>query len=202
MLIRIVLAEDMHMIRGALVALLETEADIAVVEAVSSGDEIVPAVARHRPDVAVLDIDLPGTDGLTAAAVLHERWPCTKTLMLTNLGHPANLRRAMSLRVWGLLLKEAPPERLADAIRTVASGRRAIDPELALAAWESHENPLTAREMEALRMSADGAEAKEVAERMCLSVGTVRNYLTAVVTTLNARNRVDAIRVARQSGWL
>lgn len=202
MVIRIILAEDMHMIRGALVALLEIEADIEVAAAVSSGDDILPAVARHRPDVAVLDIALPGTDGLTAAAALHERWPATKTLMLTSMGHPGNLRRAMSMHVSGLLLKDAPPERLANAIRTVASGRRVIDPELALAAWEINENPLTDRELQTLRIAAGGAEAKEIAERMCLAIGTVRNHLTSVVTKLNARNRVDAIRVARESGWL
>lgn len=202
MVIRIVLAEDMHMIRGALVALLEIEADIEVAEAVSSGDDILPAVARHRPDVAVLDIALPGTDGSTAAAQLHESWPATKTLMLTAMGHPGNMRRAMSMHVSGLLLKDAPPERLANAIRTVASGRRVIDPELALAAWETHENPLTDRELQTLRLAADGAEVKEIADRMCLAVGTVRNHLTSVVTKLHARNRVDAVRVARESGWL
>ncbi|MER5781791.1 response regulator transcription factor [Streptomyces mobaraensis] len=201
-MIRILLAEDMHMVRGALVALLDLEPDIDVVCQLERGDEIVEAALRHRPDVAVIDIDLPGTDGLTAAAELRERLPECRTLILTNLGRPGTLRRALAAHVSGYLLKDAPPDELATAIRRVAAGQRAIDPELALAAWGGAESPLTARETEVLRLAAEGAEAGEIAARLHLSAGTVRNYLTTVVTKLNARNRVDAIRIARDSGWL
>ncbi|EME97422.1 response regulator transcription factor [Streptomyces mobaraensis NBRC 13819 = DSM 40847] len=201
-MIRILLAEDMHMVRGALVALLDLEPDIEVVCQLERGDEIVEAALRHRPDVAVIDIDLPGTDGLTAAAELRERLPECRTLILTNLGRPGTLRRALAAHVSGYLLKDAPPDELAAAIRRVAAGQRAIDPELALAAWGGAESPLTARETEVLRLAAEGAEAGEIAARLHLSAGTVRNYLTTVVTKLNARNRVDAIRIARDSGWL
>ncbi|MFI0738580.1 response regulator transcription factor [Streptomyces sp. NPDC021100] len=201
-MIRILLAEDMHMVRGALVALLDLEPDIEVVCQLERGDEIVEAALRHRPDVAVIDIDLPGTDGLTAAAELRERLPECRTLILTNLGRPGTLRRALAAHVSGYLLKDAPPDELAAAIRRVAKGQRSIDPELALAAWGGVESPLTARETEVLCLAAEGAEAGEIASRLHLSAGTVRNYLTTVVTKLNARNRVDAIRIARDSGWL
>ncbi|WP_165986452.1 DNA-binding response regulator [Streptomyces sp. YIM 98790] len=201
-MIRIVLAEDMHMIRGALVALLDFEHDIEVAAEVDHGDDIVPAVLKYRPDVAVLDIDLPGTDGLSAAEVIHERLPSCRTLMLTGLSRPGNLRRAMETGVSGYIAKDAPPAKLADAIRRVAAGERVIDRQLAFSAWEARANPLTQRETEVLRMTAEGAEAVEIATRLFLSVGTVRNYLTSVVTKLNARNRVDAIRIAREQGWI
>jgi two-component system, NarL family, response regulator DesR len=200
--IKVLLAEDMNMVRGALVALLELEPDIDVLVETASGDEIVPLALMYRPDVAVLDIDLPGTDGLTAAAELYERLPGCRSLILTSLGRPGHLRRALSAHVAGFILKDAPPDRLAEAIRAVASGCRVIDPQLAVAAWDSTESPLTPRESEVLRLAAGGAEVAEIAARLHLSVGTVRNYLTTVVTKLNARNRVDAIRIARQGDWL
>jgi two-component system response regulator DesR len=201
-LIKVLLAEDMHMVRGALVALLDLEPDIEVVAQVASGNEIVPAAQRHRPDVAVIDIDLPGIDGLTAASQLHEKQPECRTLILTSLGRPGTLRRALSARVGGFILKDAPAAELADAIRGVAKGRRMVDSQLALAAWDSGECPLTSREIEVLRLAADGADAVEIAARLFLSAGTVRNYLTTIVTKLNARNRVDAIRLARNAGWV
>ncbi|HEY3258735.1 MAG TPA: response regulator transcription factor [Pseudonocardiaceae bacterium] len=201
-MIKVLLAEDMHMVRGALVALLDLEPDIEVVAQVASGNEIVPAAQRHRPDVAVIDIDLPGIDGLTAASQLHEKQPECRTLILTSLGRPGTLRRALSARVGGFILKDAPAAELADAIRGVAKGRRMVDSQLALAAWDSGECPLTSREIEVLRLAADGADAVEIAARLFLSAGTVRNYLTTIVTKLNARNRVDAIRLARNAGWV
>ncbi|MCK1822564.1 response regulator transcription factor [Streptomyces sp. XM83C] len=201
-MIRILLAEDMQMVRGALVALLNLETDLEVVAEVERGDEIVSTAQRLRPDVAVIDIDLPGVDGLTAATQLRERLPQCRSLILTSLGRPGTLRRALSAQVSGYLLKDAPPKELAVAIRRVAAGHRAIDPQLALAAWGGAESPLTERETEVLRMAAEGAEAPEIAGQLHLSTGTVRNYLTTVVTKLNARNRVDAIRIARESGWL
>lgn len=201
-MIKVLLAEDMHMVRGALVALLDLEPDIQVIAEVASGDEIIPSARRFRPDVAVIDIDLPGMDGLTAAAELHEKLPECRTLILTSLGRPGTLRRALSARVGGFILKDAPAADLADAIRGVAAGRRVVNSQLALAAWDSAECPLTAREIDVLRMAAGGADVVEIAARLFLSAGTVRNYLTTIVSKLNARNRVDAIRVAQEAGWV
>jgi two-component system, NarL family, response regulator DesR len=200
--LKILLAEDVAMVRGALVALIELEPDMKVVAAVERGDYIVSQALAHRPDVAIIDIDLPGLDGLTAAARLHNELPTCPTLILTNLGRAGNLRRALAAHVSGFLLKDAPPEQLAWAIRNVAAGRRVIDPYLAVSTWEGGENPLSAREHEVLRVAAGGAEPAEIATALHLSVGTVRNYLTNIVTKMNARNRVDAIRAAREAGWL
>ncbi|WP_018531615.1 MULTISPECIES: response regulator transcription factor [unclassified Streptomyces] len=202
MVIRILLAEDMHMVRGALVALLGMEDDIEVVAEVDNGSAVLPEALEHKPDVAVLDIDLPGLDGLSAAQSLHERLPGCRTLILTSLGKPGMLRRALKAKVSGFILKDAPPTQLAQAIRRVAAGERVVDPDLAVAAWEEAESPLTERELDVLRMAAKGAEAPEIARELFLSVGTVRNYLTTIATKLNARNRVDAIRIADDRGLL
>lgn len=190
------------MIRGALVALLELEPDLEVVASIDRGDAIVSTALTTRPDIAVIDIDLPGIDGLTAAAQLHVQLPSCRTVILTSLTRPGMLRRALTARVGGFVLKDAPPERLADAIRRVAAGQRVIDPQLALTAWESQENPLSPRELEVLRLAARGADVAEIAGMLYLTIGTVRNYLTTVVTKLQARNRVDAIRIAEQNGWI
>jgi two-component system response regulator DesR len=200
--VRILLAEDVHMIRGALIALLELEPDLQVVASVDRGDLIVPSALEARPDVAVIDIDLPGTDGLTAAAELYDRLPECRTLILTSLGRPGTLRRAMAARVSGFLLKDSPPARLAQAVRSIAAGQRVIDPELALSAWEAPDNPLSPRETQVLRLAARGADAAEIAEHLFLTQGTVRNYLTAIVDKLQARNRIDAIRIAEEAGWI
>lgn len=162
MSVRILLAEDVHMIQGALVALLQLEPDLHVVSTVDRGDTIVAAALESKPDVAVIDIDLPGIDGLTAAAELHERLPSCRTLILTSLGRPGTLRRALSAQVSGFLLKDSPPSQLALAVRSVATGRRVVDPQLALSAWDSPENPLSPRELEVLRLAARGAEAAEI----------------------------------------
>ncbi|MFE0733520.1 DNA-binding response regulator [Streptomyces sp. NPDC058855] len=201
-MISILLAEDMDMIRGALAALLGLEEDLEVVAEVDRGDEILPAALKARPDVAILDIGLPGIDGLTAAAQLADALPSCRTLILTSLGRPGVLRRALDAKVAGFLPKDASPQDLAEAVRRIAAGHRAIDPQLALAAWDSAESPLTEREMEVLRLTATGDEAPEIASRLHLSTGTVRNYMTSIVTKLNARNRVDAVRIAHESGWL
>lgn len=192
----------MHMVRGALVALLEMEPDFEVVAQLAAGDQLVPTALEFRPDVAIIDIDLPGLDGLSAADLLRTALPSCRALILTSLGRPGTFRRALAVRVSGFLLKDAPPDQLADAVRKVAAGVRVIDPQLALAAWEVLENPLTRREIEVMRLATDGAEAMEIAGRLFLSIGTVRNYLTSAVTKLNARNRVDAIRIAQDNGWL
>ncbi|MFY1598563.1 response regulator transcription factor [Micromonospora sp. WMMD737] len=201
-MIKVLLAEDMHMVRDALVALLNLEPDIEVVAAVASGTEILPMARRFRPDVAVIDIDLPGKDGLSAIADIQVHLPEIRTLVLTALGRPGTLRRALSAKATGFLLKDAPTEQLVDAIRSVAAGRRVVDSQLAMSAWDSAECPLTARETEVLRLTAEGLQAVDIAAQMFLSVGTVRNYLTTIVNKLSARNRVDAIRVAREAGWL
>ncbi|MBL0802142.1 response regulator transcription factor [Streptomyces albidoflavus] len=202
MAIRILLAEDMHMVRGALVALLNLENDLEVVCEVGRGDEILPRALELRPDIAIIDIDLPGIDGLTAAARLRESLPECRTLILTNLGRPGTLRRALSAHVSGYLLKDAPPQELAAAVLRVVAGHRVIDPQLALSAWDGADSPLTERETEVLRLVAQGWEPGEIARELHLSAGTVRNYLTTVVSKLNARNRVDAIRIAQASDWL
>lgn len=201
-MIRVLLAEDMHMVRGALVALLNLEPDIEVVAEVSSGDKIVPTARQHKPDVCVIDIDLPILDGLSAASTIRETMPQVRTLMLTSLGRPGTLRRALAARVDGFLLKDAPPTELADAIRRVNAGERVVDSQLALAAWDRGECPLTDRELEVLRLAANGADAPDIAVALSLSVGTVRNYMTTIMTKLNGRNRVDAIRIAEEAGWL
>lgn len=202
-MIKVLLAEDMHMVRGALVALLNLEHDIDVVSQVTSGDEIMPAIHSTSPDVAIIDIDLPGKDGLTAAAEINElpKRKC-RTLILTSLNRPGTVRRALDARVNGFMLKDAPPDKLANAIRQIAAGGRVIDSDLALAAWESADCPLTNREIEILRRAASGETVTEIAAHLFLSAGTVRNYLTTTVAKLNARNRVDAIRIATDAGWL
>ena len=190
------------MVRGALVALIELEPDLKVVAAVENGTDIVPRALACQPDIAIIDIDLPGLDGLSAAAELHEELPSCRTLILTNLSRAGTLRRALAAHVSGYMLKDAPPEQLATAIRNIAGGRRVIDPQLAVSAWESSQNPLSPREHEVLRRAAEGLDPTEIAAVMHLSVGTVRNYLTTIVTKLNARNRVDAIKSAYEAGWL
>ncbi|QBI55446.1 response regulator transcription factor [Streptomonospora litoralis] len=201
-MIRVVLAEDMHMVRGALVSLLQLEDDIEVVAELVSGDEILSAAQEHGPDVAIIDVDLPGKDGLTAAAEIHEKVPDTRTLILTNLGHPGTVRRALAAKVGGFLVKDAPSKELAEAVRGVHAGRRVVDGQLAMAAFESVECPLTPREVEVLRLAADGLDVTDIADLLFLTAGTVRNYLTSVTTKTNARNRVDAIRIAREHEWI
>jgi two-component system response regulator DesR len=201
-MIRVLVAEDMRILRDTLVAVLSLEADIEVVAQVSSGGEIVSAAAEHRPDLAVLDIDLPEVDGLTAAGQLHERLPDCRVLILTVLGKPGNVRRALAAHVSGFLVKDAPADELIAAVRRVAAGERVFDPNLTVAALEAPGNPLSPREAEILRRCAAGAGPAEIAAELFLSYGTVRNYLASAVTKLGARNRVDAVRIATDAGWL
>lgn len=201
-MIRTLIAEDMRMLRRALVELVSMQPDIEVVAELESGADIVATAEELKPDVAVLDIDLPGLDGISAARELHRRGASCRVLILTSLGRPNNLRRALEAHVYGFLLKDAEPDLLADAIRSIAAGGRVFDPQLTLAALDSVECPLTARETDVVRLAADGENVREIARALHLSVGTVRNYLTTVVHKLGARNRVDAIRIAQTSGWL
>jgi two-component system, NarL family, response regulator DesR len=200
--IRVLVAEDMRILRDTLVAVLGLESDIEVVAQVADGNAIVPAALAHRADVAVVDIDLPGTDGLTAADRLREQHPDCRVLILTVLGRPGNLRRALAAGVAGFLPKETPAGDLVAAVRRVAAGEKVIDPQLAVAALEVADNPLSAREVEVLRRFGAGAGPTEIAGAMFLSYGTVRNYLASAVTKLGARNRVDAVRIAAEAGWL
>ncbi|MGO9960515.1 MAG: DNA-binding response regulator [Solirubrobacteraceae bacterium] len=201
-MIRVLVAEDQHLIRGALLALIGLNDDMHVVAELSHGDEILPVCRRERPDVAVLDIDLPGTDGLTAAAALRGELPETKVLILTGLGSPGHLVRALEAEVAGFLRKDAPPQELADAIRRVAKNQRFLDPELVATALEIGTSPLTPRETEVLRAAAGGGTTQEIGAELYLSGPTVRNYLSNAISKLDARNRIDAIRIARDAGWI
>jgi len=200
--IRILIAEDMDMIRGALVALLSLEDGMEVVAELDRGDEILPAALRTRPDVAVLDIDLPGIDGLTAAGQLHEQLPECQSLILTGLSQPGNLLRALKLHVRGFIVKDAPAATLADGIRRVARGERVVDPDLVAAALETGTSPLTPREADVLRAAADGISTEQIGGVLGLSPTTVRNYTSNAITKVGARNRIDAIRIARDAGWI
>jgi len=162
----------------------------------------VPAALAERPDLAVLDIDLPGADGLTAAAELHERLPACRVVILTVLGRPGQLRAALDAHVAGFMVKDAPSDQLIDALRKVAAGERVIDPKLALAALEMKQSPLSERETDVLRRFAAGADLPAIAAELFLSYGTVRNYMASAVTKLGGRNRMDAVRIATEAGWL
>jgi two-component system response regulator DesR len=201
-MIRILIAEDQSMVRGALAALLALEPDLEVAGEVSTGDQVLAAAREHRPDIALLDIEMPGMDGIEAAAALRREFPDCTPLILTTFGRPANLRRALEVGAAGFLVKDAPAERLADAIRRAAAGERVVDPELAAAALADGETRLTPREQGVLEAGATGAPISEIAERLHLSEGTVRNYLSAAIGKTGARNRVEALRIAREKGWL
>jgi two-component system, NarL family, response regulator DesR len=201
-LIRVLIAEDQAMIRGALAALLSTEPDIEVVAQVERGDRVVEEALRVKPDVALLDIEMPGQDGITAAADLRLKLPSCKVLILTVFGRPGYLRRAVDAGVSGFLLKDAPPDELASAIRRTAKGEKVIDAQLAHAALSEGSSPLTPRERDVLAMSVRGASVEEVARSLHLTNGTVRNHLSIAIQKLNAHNRVEAARIAEEKGWL
>ncbi|GAA3851175.1 response regulator transcription factor [Streptomyces lacrimifluminis] len=190
------------MMRGALALLLGMEPDITVVAQVAAGDAIVDAALLHRPDVALLDIELPGISGLDAAAQLHDETPDCRVLILTTIGRPGYLHRAMEAGAAGFLVKDGPVEELAAAIRRVLTGETVIDPALAAASLSAGPNPLTARECEVLQASADGVTVADVADRLHLSESTVRNHLSAAIGKTGTRNRMEAVREARQQGWL
>ena len=196
------IAEDQAMIRGALAALLATEQDIDVVAQVDRGDRVVEAALKSQPDVALLDIEMPGQDGITAAAELRERLPACRVLILTVFGRPGYLRKAVDAGIAGFLLKDAPPAELASAIRRTARGDRVIDSELAVAALSEGSSPLTPRERDVLAMSTRGASVEHIARSLHLTNGTVRNHLSIAIQKLNARNRVEAARIAEEKGWL
>ncbi|MEE1818375.1 response regulator transcription factor [Streptomyces sp. SP18ES09] len=201
-MIRLLLAEDQGMMRGALALLLGMEHDIEVVAQVGRGDEIVDAALLARPDVALLDIELPGRSGLDAAAALRDEVPECRVLILTTFGRPGYLRRAMEAGAAGFLVKDGPVEDLAEAVRRVLRGETVIDPALAAAALSAGPNPLTGRERDALTASVDGATIADIAAALHLSESTVRNYLSSAIGKTGTRNRMEAVRAARRQGWL
>jgi two-component system, NarL family, response regulator DesR len=200
--IRVLLAEDQGMMRGALALLLSMEPDIEIVAQVSSGDEIVPTCVDTRPDVALLDIEMPEMSGLAAARLMRDRCPDCRVVIVTTFGRPGYLREAMDAGVSGFVVKDGPVDQLAGIIRRVLAGDRVIDPTLAVAALTSGPNPLTDRERDVLSAAVDGSPIGEIASRLHLSKSTVRNYLSAAIQKLNARNRIEAAQRARDHGWL
>jgi two-component system response regulator DesR len=201
-MIRVLLAEDQALVRGALSALLNREQDIEVIAEVARGDEVVAAALAARPDVALLDIEMPGGSGLEAAQALQKALPTCRSVILTTFGRSGYLRRAMESGAVGFLLKDAPASELAVALRRVMAGERVVDPELALSALSEGNNPLTTREREVLSALLFGASLAEIAARLILSEGTVRNHLSTAMQKLGAQNRMEAARLAEQKGWL
>ncbi|MFT4257682.1 MAG: response regulator transcription factor [Pseudoxanthomonas sp.] len=200
-MIRILLAEDQAMVRGALAALLGLENDIDVLAAVADGESAWRELQRLQPDVLVTDIEMPGLTGLELAQRIQRHELPTKVVIVTTFARAGFLRRALDAGVAGYLLKDAPAEKLAEALRQVVRGGRAIDPQLAIEAW-GEADPLNDRERQVLRLAGEGASAGDIAERLHLSQGTVRNYLSECIGKLGAANRIEAYRIARQKGWL
>jgi two-component system, NarL family, response regulator DesR len=200
--IRVLLADDQHLVRGALSALLSLEGDLDVVAEVGRGDEVLPSALEHRPDVAVLDVEMPGLDGIAATALLRERLPDCRVLMVTTFGRPGYLRRAMAAGASGFMVKDAPADRLADAVRRVHQGLRVVDPALAAESLAAGESPLTTREREVLGVARDGGTVADIAAVLFLSEGTVRNHLSSAIGKTGTRTRAEAARVAEANGWL
>lgn len=198
----VLLADDQALVRGAMAALLGLEEDLEVVAEVGSGDEVLEAALRTRPDVAVLDVEMPGLDGIAAAAELSEQLPGTRVLIVTTFGRPGYLRRALEAGASGFVVKDTPSNELAEAVRTVARGGRVVDPSLATEVVVGGPNPLTGREREVLAQALDGRSAATIAARIHLSPGTVRNHLSSAIGKTGSSNRVEAARRAQELGWL
>lgn len=202
MTIRLLLADDQALVRGALAALLDLEPDLSVVAEVASGDEVVDAAREHRPDVALLDVEMPGMDGIAATQALREAMPGVRVLIVTTFGRPGFLRRALQAGASGFVVKDTPARQLADAVRRVHSGLRVVDPVLAADSLVSGESPLTTREAEVARAARDGGTVADLARELFLSEGTVRNHLSSVIGKTGARTRAEAVRIAEDNGWL
>jgi two-component system response regulator DesR len=200
--IRILVADDQALVRGGLVAMLNLEADLRVVAEVSDGDQVVPAAIHAWPDVALLDVQMPGQDGLDAAAELRGRLPSCRVIICTTFGRPGYFARAMAAGATGFVLKDAPPEHLVDTIRRVHAGLRVVDPDLAAESLATGTNPLTDRERDVLRTARQGRTTTEIAKALHLSSGTVRNHLSSAIGKTNATNGADAARIADNNGWL
>jgi len=202
MTIRLLLADDQALVRGALSALLGLERDLEVVAEVGSGDQVVAAALEHRPDVALLDVEMPGIDGIAAAALLRDAVPDVRVLIVTTFGRPGYLRRALQAGAAGFVVKDTPAAQLADAVRRVHAGLRVVDPVLATDSLVAGESPLTPRETEVLRAARDGSPAAAIARRLFLSEGTVRNHLSSAIGKTGAANRAEAVLTAEGNGWL
>jgi two-component system, NarL family, response regulator DesR len=200
--IRLLLADDQALVRGALAALLDLEPDLDVVAEVGNGDEVVPAARRHTPDVALLDVEMPGLDGIEATRAVKAAVPGIRVLIVTTFGRPGYLRRALRAGADGFVVKDTPARQLADAVRRVHAGLRVVDPVLAADSLAAGDSPLTAREADVLRAARDGASVATVAGRLFLSEGTVRNHLSAAIGKTGARTRAEAVRLAVDNGWL
>jgi two-component system response regulator DesR len=200
--IRVLLADDQALVRGALAAMLGLEPDIEVVAQVSSGDEVVPAAVGSKPDVALVDVQMPGKDGITAAGELHRALPSCRIVVCTTFGRPGYLSRAMAAGAVGFVVKDAPPEQLVDAVRRVHAGLRVVDPALAAESLATGQSPLTDRERDVLRVASSGSTIADVARLLSLSQGTVRNHLSSAIGKTGARTRAEAARVAEDRGWL
>ncbi|GAB2987052.1 response regulator transcription factor [Amycolatopsis acidiphila] len=201
-MIRVLLADDQAMVRGALATVLGLEADIEVVAQVGSGEEVLAAAKESSPDVALLDVQMPGKDGLSAAAELHAALPACRIIVCTTFGRPGYLARAMAAGAAGFVVKDSPPEQLVDAVRRVSNGLRVVDPALAAESLATGPSPLTGREHDVLRAASDGGTVADIARRLFLSEGTVRNHLSAAIGKTGARTRAEAVRLAEENGWL
>ncbi|GAF46700.1 response regulator transcription factor [Rhodococcus wratislaviensis] len=202
MTIRLLLADDQALVRGALAALLDLEADLTVVAEVGRGDEVVAAAREHSPDVALLDVEMPGLDGIAAAAALRAEMPETRVLIVTTFGRPGFLRKALQAGASGFVVKDTPARQLADAVRRVHAGLRVVDPALAADSLVSGESPLTDRETDVLRAARNGAPVASIAAALFLSAGTVRNHLSSAIGKTGASTRAEAVRAAESNGWL
>jgi len=200
-MIRIVLAEDQAMVRGALVALLRLEPDFEIVADAADGEMAFDLIKQHQPDLLVSDIEMPKLTGLELAQRLKDEASNTRVVIVTTFARAGYLRRALDAGVRGYLLKDSPSAQLADALRQVHLGNRVIDPQLAMAAW-TEKDPLSDRERQVLRLAGEGSSSAEIAEQLCLSQGTIRNYLSEIISKLGVSNRIEAYRLARQQGWL
>ncbi|WP_350278226.1 response regulator transcription factor [Kribbella sp. HUAS MG21] len=202
MTIRLLIADDQALVRGALAALLDLEPDLEVVAEVGRGDEVIDAARKSEPDVALLDVEMPGLDGIEAAAALRTAVPGVRVLMVTTFGRPGYLRRAMEAGAAGFVVKDTPATQLADAVRRVQQGLRVVDPSLAAETLVAGTSPLTGRESDVLRAAREGGTVADIAKELHLSEGTVRNHLSAAIGKTGARTRAEAARIALDNGWL
>jgi two-component system response regulator DesR len=200
--IRLLLADDQALVRGALATLLGLEPDLEVVAEVGRGDDVVPAAREARPDVALLDVEMPGLDGIAATRALRSALPSCKVLVVTTFGRPGYLRRALEAGAAGFVVKDTPARQLADAVRRVHAGLRVVDPTLAAESLAAGSNPLTGRETDVLRAARDGGTVADLAAALHLSEGTVRNHLSSAIGKTGARTRAEAVRLAEDAGWL
>jgi two-component system response regulator DesR len=202
MTIRVLIADDQALVRGALAALLQMEDDLEIVAEVSRGDEVVDAALSHQADVALLDVEMPGVDGLAAARLLRDAMPACRVLMVTTFGRPGYLKQAMAAGASGFVVKDTPARQLADAVRRVHQGLRVVDPTLAAESLTQGDSPLTGREADVLQAARDGGTVADIAAALFLSDGTVRNHLSSAIGKTGARTRAEAVRVAVDNGWL